>query len=343
MVRLAKSWMGSSKGMKMAGKKPAEVIRRYPNNPVLAAADVPYPATLVFNAGVARFQGRYVMLFRNDYGDCREPRHPSRGTNLGLATSDDGMHWTVEPEPVWRMQTDEIRRVYDPRLTVLQGRCYVCFATDTAHGIRGGLAVTDDLHRFEILNLSVPDNRNMVLLPERVGGRMARLERPFPIYGRGAPEAFDIWYSESPDGRFWGDSHLVLGAEQVTWANGKIGPAAPPIKTDRGWLTLFHGVNKDESRPLKGWEPYPWTKTYHMGVMLLDLHQPWRVVGMCGEPLMTPEADYELDGYRGSVLFPGGMLAEEDGEVKIYYGAADTVECLATAHVDDLLALCRPA
>ncbi|NLF39672.1 glycosidase, partial [bacterium] len=74
----------------------------------------------------------------------------------------------------------------------------------------------------------------------------------------------------------------------------------------------------------------------------LDLEQPWNIVGMCPEPLMAPETPYEREGYRGSVLFPGGMILEPDGEVKIYYGAADTVECLATAHVDDLLALCTP-
>ncbi len=319
------------------------VIQRYDGNPVLAAADVPYPATLIFNAGVERFQGRYVMVFRNDYGDdFHGPPKAERDTNLGLAVSDDGLHWTVEPEPIWKIRTEENRRIYDPRLTVLDGRCYICFAMDTRHGIRGGVAVTDDLKHFETLSLSVPDNRNMVLFPQRIGGRMARLERPFPIYGRGKPEAFDIWYSESPDGQFWGASRLVLGSEQVDWSNCKIGPAAPPVRTDAGWLTLFHGVSKDESRPLNTWGQHPWTKTYAMGLMLLDLDEPWRVIAMADGPVMLPEADYELSGYRGSVLFPGGMILEDDRQVKIYYGAADTVECLATARLDDLLALCRP-
>ena len=91
---------------------------RHPANPILRAQDIPYPATLIFNAGVAKWQGRYVMLLRNDYGDFKGNSSP-QGTNLGLAFSDDGVQWKVEPQPVWSVATQEIRRVYDPRLTVL--------------------------------------------------------------------------------------------------------------------------------------------------------------------------------------------------------------------------------
>lgn len=91
---------------------------------------------------------------------------------------------------------------------------------------------------------------------------------------------------------------------------------------------------------LPAWHPH-WHKTYTIGLMLLDLDEPWRVKGLCPEPLMVPETPYECEGYRGHVLFPGGLILEDDGEVKIYYGAADTVECLATANVNDLIALCR--
>ncbi|MFO7899746.1 MAG: glycoside hydrolase family 130 protein [Planctomycetota bacterium] len=324
----------------MVERSRSPVIRRHPENPVLAAADVPYQATLVFNAGVTTFQGRYAMVFRNDYGD--ERLKELHDTNLGLAWSDDGVQWEVEPEPCFAMRTDEIRRAYDPRLTVIDGRCYLCFAVDTRHGIRGGIAVTDDLHEFEVLSMSAPDNRNMVLFPEKVGGRFARLERPFPIYGRGVPEAFDTWFSDSPDGRYWGNTHLVLGSEQVPWSNSKCGPGAPPVRTDRGWLAAFHAVTKVD-RDLAGWHP-GWRKVYTVGLLLLDPDEPWKVLGMSREPLLAPEPryEYEMDGFRGSVLFPGGMILEDDGEVKIYYGAADTVECLATARVDDLLALCEP-
>jgi len=316
------------------------IIRRHPQNPILSAKDVPYPATLIFNAGVAKYEGRYVMIFRNDYGDFH--RHQRfDGTNLGLAFSRDGIQWDVSARPCWEWKTDEIQRVYDPRLTVIDGRCYVCFAVDTRHGVRGGIAVTEDFDRFEVLSLSVPDNRNMVLFPERIGGRYARLERPFPVYSRGGRDRFDIWYSDSRDLRDWGGSELVLGVEHVPFANNKIGPGAPPIRTPKGWLATFHAVDLDPARGKNGWEPR-WQKRYTAGVMLLDADQPWRVIGLSRTPLLAPEAPYERDGFRNDVIFPGGMILEDSGEVKIYYGAADTVECLATADLADLLALCSP-
>ena len=314
------------------------LLTRHPSNPVLTHDDVPYRATLVFNAGVAKWRGRYVMVFRNDYGEWGVPRF--EGTNLGLAFSDDGVRWEVAPEPCFELRDGEIRRGYDPRLTVIDDRVYMCFAVDTRHGVRGGIAVTDDLEHFEILSLSVPDNRNMVLFPERVGGKYVRLERPFPVYSRGGGELFDVWLSDSPDLRYWGSSALVLGTEDVPWANAKIGPAAPPVRTEKGWLTTFHAVDKDDSRGKNGWEP-SWKKRYTVGLMLLDLEDPRRIVGLCKQPILVPEAPYEVSGgFRNHVIFPGGMLLEPDGEVKLYYGAADTVTCLATGHVDDLVRAC---
>jgi len=314
-------------------------IRRHPGNPVLQASDLPYPATLVFNAGVAKWRDRYVMVFRNDYGGTPGST-VFAGTNIGVAWSHDGITWTPAPKPWIEWKDGEVIRAYDPRVTVVDDRAYLCFAVDTRHGIRGGIAVTDDFDRWEVLSLSAPDNRNMVIFPERRDGKLMRLERPFPIYGRGAPEAFDLWYSDSPDGAYWGNTQLVLGSEQVPWVNSKIGPGAPPVKTREGWLTLFHAVHIDTTREIPAWHPQ-WYKTYTIGLMLLDLDEPWKIKGMYREPLMTPDTPYEREGYRGDVLFPGGLILEDNGEVKIYYGAADTVECLATAKVDDLLALCR--
>lgn len=326
--------------MNTAGElKSSKVITRYTANPVLSAKDIPYETSLIFNAGVAKFQGRYVMVFRNDCG-YNPNGSPRFKTNIGLAYSNDGIKWDVQPKPCFELKSGEIRRAYDPRLTVIDGRCYMCFAVDTNHGIRGGIAVTDDFERFEILSLTVPDNRNMVLFPKKISGKYIRLERPFPIYSRNGMDRFDIWMSDSPDMKYWGNANLLLAVEDVPYANDKIGPAAPPVKTCKGWLTTFHAVDRDNTRGKNGWEE-KWQKRYTAGIMLLDLEDPSKIVGMCKEPLIVPEAKYETDGgFRNNVIFPGGMILEEDGEVKIYYGAADTVECLATAHVDDLVALC---
>lgn len=319
------------------------VIHRYRGGePVLTKDDMPFPADCIFNAGVAKYQGRYVMAFRDDYG--RRPDGSLNGALVGFAESADGIRWKVRSTPLMTPETmhdPDVTRVYDPRITVLDGRCYLCFAVDTHHGLRGGIAVTDDFEKITVLSLSEPDNRNMVLFPEKIGGRYFRLDRPMPVYSNGGKDRFDIWSSASFDLRYWGDSKLVLGVEHVPFANDKLGPAAPPVRTKAGWLALFHGVHRDESRGKNGWEA-KWTKCYHAGIMLLDADDPSRVIGMSKVPLLAPETRWETEeGMRTNVVFPGGMILEPDGEVKIYYGASDTVECLATADVDELTALCR--
>lgn len=320
--------------------KSSPAIKRFSGNPVLAAKDVPGDGTLIFNAGVTKYQGKYVMMFRNDYNYTKQGPFGFEGTDIGLAYSNDGIHWEVHTKQCFRLEDKEIIRVYDPRLTVMDGKCYLCFAVDTHHGLRGGIAVTEDFEEFEVLSMSVPDNRNMVLFPERIDGKYFRLERPFPVYSRGGKDRFDIWISDSPDLQYWGNSKLLLTVEDVPFANDKIGPAAPPIKTGEGWLTTFHAVDLDPSRGKNGWEDF-WKKRYTAGLMLLDLEDPSKIIGIYQEPLIAPETQYEKDGFRNDVIFPGGMILEDDGEVKIYYGAADTVECLASADVNDLINLCK--
>ncbi len=265
----------------------------------------------------------------------------STGSQRGSNIVDDGygFNWKAEPNPSFSMQDEEIHRIYDPRLTVIDNQCYICFAMDTRHGLRGGIAKTDDFKSLDILALTVPDNRNMVLFPEKIDDKYIRLERPMPVYSRGG-DRFDIWLSKSPDLKYWGESELVLATEQVPFANDKIGPAAPPIKTKYGWLTTFHAVEKDEGRGKHGWEP-SWKKIYYGGIMLLDLNDPSKVLGVYDKPLIAPELPHETEeGFRTDVIFPGGMILEDNGEVKIYYGASDTVECVAVAQVDDLVNLC---
>ena len=328
--------------------KTCPLITRYPENPILTCKDVPGDAGLIFNAGVTKFNGSYVMVFRNDYDAIeadfqKEPRGKTFKTKLGLAFSADGIHWSVDPNKniLGEMLDNEIIRVYDPRLTVLNGQAYLCFAADTKHGLRGGIAVTDNFETFEVLSLSAPDNRNMALFPQLFNDKFVRLERPFPVYSRGGVDRFDMWISDSPDCVYWGNSQLLLSVEDVPFSNDKVGPGAPPVKTSSGWLTLFHAVDIERGRGKNGWEN-KWQKRYSAGIMLLDLENPYKIKGLSKLPLLAPEADYEISGgFRNNVIFPGGMILEPDGEVKIYYGAADTVECLATADVGDLIKLCQ--
>lgn len=344
--------------------KGADCIRKL-DKPILTGKDIPYTAQFVFNAGVTKIKGKYVMVFRNDY-NMEEKYYPNgfgknRGISVGIAVSDNGIdNWQVHEKPLVDMHWEfgdqtpgidslgrtfpeypDILRLYDPRIIPIDGNIYLCLAMDTVHGLRGCIAkLKDTLDDFEIISASVPDNRNMVLFPEKIDGYYVRLERPFPVYSRGK-DRFDIWLSKSPDLKFWGESKLVLGVEDVPYANDKIGPSAPPVKTKYGWLTLFHAVDlEQDGRGQTEWDKN-WNKRYTAGVMLLDLKDPSKVIGMSKKPLIVPDMPYESDyGFRQNVIFPGGMIVEDNGDVKIYYGSADSVECVAFSTVEELVALC---
>lgn len=310
---------------------------------VLSPDMMPYESALTFNAGIARWNDGYVMLFRNDYGFCAKDfddfyagiaDNTTPSTNMGLAFSKDGVKWEIMPEPAFAMKQKGISRVYDPRITVMDnGEIVVCFAV-AGYGTRGGIAVTKDFKTFDIKSISVPENRNMVVFPEKINGYYVRLERPF-LTGKGH---HPIWLSRSPDLIHWGQSELVLPLSKLPYANMKLGPGAPPVKTPHGWLTLIHGVSEMEEN-YNAWER-GWNRCYYAGVMLLDLEDPSKIVALADRPLLVPEEKYELEGFRGGVIFPGGAVAEADGTLKIYYGAADTVECLAEAKIDDLVEFC---
>lgn len=309
---------------------------------VLRPEDVPYKASLTFNAGVIKTQDRYVMIFRNDYDlspQVFEDFYAGRGdrthghTNMGLALSEDGVHFQVEPEPVFGWETDHIGRMYDPRLTDLgNGEYGLCFAMDTwRDGTLGGIAVTRDFHHFEIKSASLPENRNMVLFPEKIGGRYIRLERPF----RRNLAQSSIWISRSPDLVYWGESKPLLSAREVKYCNHKIGPGTPPIKTPAGWLVLFHAVNEVD-HDLPSWHRN-WRRVYYTGAMLLDPDDPSKVIAVAQKPLLAPEAPFEQTGYRGFAIFATGLVREPDDSLKLYYSAGDMFVCLAESSVRKLL------
>lgn len=317
------------------------MFTRYSKNPILKPEDIPFETRMVFNPGATKWKDRYVMVFRADWGDHAYRKEP-RGIRLGLAYSDDGVHWDIQPKPI-DFRCNEHPYLYDPRLTVLDEKIYMCFAAESAYGVCGGVAVTEDFEHFEILYISPPDNRNFAIFPERINGMICRLERPMSVYSKGGGENFDIWMSMSPDGRYWGTARLVLGCDQVPYCNSKIGPSAPPVKTPQGWLTLIHVVRKVDT-PSKGWEPNPWQKQYGVGAILLDLHEPWNILGMSDGPVMWPDEAYyyEMDGFRGTTIFPCGMMQEGADMLRIYYGASDTYVGTATASISELLDRCVP-
>ncbi|HSL27888.1 MAG TPA: glycoside hydrolase family 130 protein [Anaerolineales bacterium] len=320
------------------------IIKRHPKNPIFTSEDVPYPSVIAYNAGVVKYQGQYVMVFRNDYNWIEEEQK-AMGFQIGVAYSDDGIsNWRVHPKPILEFEGgagDVVLGSLDPRVTVLDGRIYITYTMFTKHGYRGTIAVTDDFENIEIVSSVVPDNRNIVLFPERINDRYIRLERPFTIDSR-SQRLYDIWISESPDLVYWGKSQVLLCVEDIPYANERLGAGTPPVWTEHGWLSIFHAVDIDPSRGKNGWEDR-WPKRYTAGVMLQDLDDPRKLIAYSKEPLIAPEPEFPYEteeGFRTNVIFPGGLVIEETGEVKIYYGAADTVECLATTTLDELIDFC---
>lgn len=334
---------------KMTGEHhTAEIVHRYKGNPLLTAKDVPYYADLVYNAGVTFFNGRYCIAPRVDCADKSdevEKESNFESINTGLGWSDDGINFIIEPEYVKVHYKGEILPwVCDARLTVLEGELYLTFCFENQHSERPGIAKwrgkgTD----FDAVWIGIPQQRNMVLYPEKINGMYMRLERPSNQWG----VPFHIWYSFSPDLRYWGDQELLLGCEDVPFASVKIGAGAPPVKTDRGWLLIFHAVD-GVAASLEESEGRGWNKRYMAGAALFAPDDPTKLIGITKEPLLVAEMPYETgkDGnfWVQDTVFPCGAVVENDGDtLRIYYGGGDTNTCLAAVSLKELWEFITPA
>ena len=311
------------------------VVRRYIGNPLLTASDVPFPCHLAFNAGVAKFNGRYYMAFRYDTFRDNDRNKGLIVSGSGLAESDDGLHWKAHEKPIsfhWKGQT--LGWVNDARLTVLEGKLYLSFCFNSLHGERPGFAEWKGGDDFEVICLGIPAQRNMVLCPYRIDGRYWRLERPVTRRGQ-----YDIWASYSTDLIHWGEAELLLGVEDVPFANFKIGAAAPPLETEEGFLLFFHAVDNDPAREIVYPNGVKWCSRYTCGAVLLNKKDPFEILAMTRSPLLVPETDYETGNmdlfWRENVIFPCGAVMEGD-TIRLYYGAGDYSTCMAQIDPDDL-------
>ena len=322
----------------------ASCIHRSTKNPILSPGDIPYGCDKVYNPAACKMRDDYHLILRTDRSE--DPRQC-----LGLAKSADGISFDVEPEPILTPALDEFGHLNDPRVTHIDGYYYLAYCSDPGgdglreEGIYLCIARSRDLRSWERIYRSEPDNRNAVIFPEHINGLYARLDRPFRR-GYRTEYGYDIWVSYSPDMVFWGKHQLVLSHLDVEWGHHKIGPAAPPIRTDEGWLVFFHGAEIDPGN--EDWLPWvrdgkPYRgKVYRTGLMLLDFDDPSRIIARCVNPVLTPRESYEMDPYyRPNVVFPCGIIPEVDGSIKIYYGASDRHVALATARTEDLLELVR--
>ncbi len=303
-------------------KSRRDIVHRWEGNPLILVDDIPCRCNTVFNGAVTKFEGQYLMLLRIE---------GLQGYSfLVLARSDDGHHFDVDEQPIMEpskeepFKTFEEKGVEDPRLALIDGVYYILYTAVSRFGYRIALAKTTDFKGFErVAMVSGPGNKDGTLFPRKIGGRYVRLDRPI---GRGVG---NIWISYSPDLVNWGDSRLLAAVRDGSWDTTRIGASVPPIETEKGWLEIYHGVKVTSGGPI-----------YRLGTLLLDLEDPSVVIGRSSIPILSPREDYERIGDIGNVVFSCGAIVEDDGEVKIYYGAADTSICLGTASLEDLIASC---
>lgn len=300
------------------------LFRRHEQNPILTAADWPYPVNSVFNAGATRLQsGETLVLCRVE--DRRGISH------LTAARSRDGISdWVIDPEPTLapdpERYPEEVWGIEDPRITWVPdlGAYAVTYTSYSRGGPGVSLALTNDFRRFERYGVVMPpEDKDAALLPRRFKDKWVMLHRPVPAAG-GA----HIWISVSPDLHHWGQHRILIEARRGAWWDaGKVGLSPPPVETEAGWLLIYHGVRHTAAGCL-----------YRLGLALLDLEDPWRCVLRGDEWIFGPEAPYERVGDVEHVVFPCGYTLAPDGDtLTLYYGAADTCLAAATASVRELL------
>jgi len=316
----------------------------------------------VFNAGATRFEDEIILLLRVaerpintnpdvvqaavydlaeerpvtiefskddpeiDFSDPRLIITPTETyltsiSHLRLARSKDGIHFEIDDVPAISPVNDyETFGLEDPRISLIDGIYYITYVVVSPFGVTTCLISTGDFISFQRHGvIFCPENKDAVLFPEKVEGKFYALHRPVsPLFKKQ-----DIWIAESPDLHCWGNHRCLMGPCPGHWDETKIGAGAVPFKIDRGWLEIYHGVDRNNR--------------YCLGAVLLDGAEPWKIIARANKPILEPQANYERKGFFGNVVFSCGLLCEDD-KVRIYYGAADTVICYAELSLKEIIA-----
>lgn len=301
-----------------------ELFHRHPANPILTPGEWPYPVNAVFNPAAAASDGETVLLARVE--DRTGISH------LTAARSANGIDdWSIASEPLLAPDGDveseqwgfeDARTVWAPELA----RWVITCTTYGPAGPAVYLATTADFTTVERHGvIRPPDDKNAAFLPERIDGKWILFHRPHSHLGAARSE---ILLSRSSDLVSWDDPEQVLQPRDGTWWDSlRIGLGPPPLRTDHGWLIIYHGVKETVAGSI-----------YRVGMALADLDEPSRVLRRLPQWVFAPLAPYERAGDVPNVVFPSGLVHDERrGEIRVYYGAADTTICLATAGLDELL------
>ncbi len=301
-------------------KKAYELFTRYEGNPILTSDNWPYPVNAVFNPAAAKLNTETLLLVRAE--DMRGFSH------LTVARSSDGLtNWQIEPQP--SLEADPNSReekwgLEDPRVVWLeeQKQFAITYTSFSEGGPVVSLAITKNFRTFARLGtLLPPEDKDACLLPRRFKGRFALIHRPIV---RGEAH---IWISFSPDLKHWGDHRTLIKTRHAYWDCHRVGLACQPIETPHGFLILYHGVRATTSGQI-----------YRVGLALLDLEEPWRVLRRSAEWILGPRTPYERIGDVSDVVFPtGAVVHKETDQLYLYYGAADCTVAVAIARLSEVL------
>jgi beta-1,2-mannobiose phosphorylase / 1,2-beta-oligomannan phosphorylase len=271
-----------------------------------------------------------VMQFDEDNPDVR--LKDSRGvvykgkdylssiSHIRVARSKNGIDFTVDDKPfIYPCSFEEEYGIEDARISFIDDRYFINYTIVSRDGWSTALSVTDDFVTHKRLGIIFcPQNKDVSIFPEKINGRYAALHRPNNV-GFGKPS---IWYAHSLNLLHWGNHKCIARPRDNDYEKLKIGGGSAPLKTDKGWLCIYHAKNENSH--------------YSLFAMLLDINEPWKVLKRPGKPLLVPEKEYETNGFFPNVVFSNGIV-EKDGCVYMYYGASDETSCLATSTVDEIM------
>jgi predicted GH43/DUF377 family glycosyl hydrolase len=261
-----------------------------------------------------------------DFTDPRVIRHKGKDylttlSHLRLLCSDDGIKFyaPLGYNPIFGKDKLEAYGIEDCRVTEIEGIFNLTYTMVSHYGVGVGLIQTRDWKNLDRKGMIFPPhNKDCALFSEKIRGKYYALHRPSsPQLGGNY-----IWLAESPDLLHWGNHQCIATTREGMWDSARVGAGAAPIKTTKGWLEIYHGANADHR--------------YCLGALLLDLHDPLKVIARSEQPIMEPTADYELKGFFGNLIFTNGHMVEGD-TLHLYYGASDEVICSAQFSVNEIL------
>lgn len=298
------------------------LFHRVGEGPILSSDNWPYPASGLSSPAATRTPDGETLLL------CRVEAYNAR-PHLCAARSVDGLtNWRIDPVPTLlpnpQVHPEEEWGIEDPRITYLAElkKYAVTYTARSINGPCASLALTEDFRLFQRLGgVLHPDNKHAALFPKRIDGSWAMVNRP-----RSTMEA-DMWISYSLDLVHWGSHKILMRTRQGSWDEMKISIGPPPIATSEGWLVLYYGARKTSSGP-----------GYHVGLALLDLEDPSKVIRRSKGWVFGHERDYVGVGDAHGIGFSCGTMPTEDGDgLLLYYGCATTEISVSRASVRELL------